>query len=45
MDIFLPLIIAALSGVAMAVQGTLNSYISKLSGNWKQPSWFILSDY
>ncbi|HHT62381.1 MAG: DMT family transporter [Bacillota bacterium] len=32
MDIFLPLIIAALSGVAMAVQGTLNSYMSKIIG-------------
>ncbi|MEL7567034.1 MAG: DMT family transporter [Dehalobacterium sp.] len=32
MDFFLPLIIAALSGVAMAIQGTLNSYMSKIIG-------------
>lgn len=32
MDFFVPLIIAALSGVAMAIQGTLNSYMSKIIG-------------
>jgi len=32
MDFFLPLIIAALSGVAMAIQGTLNSYMAKIIG-------------
>lgn len=32
---FLPLIIAALSGVAMAIQGTLNSALGKVVGLWE----------
>jgi transporter family-2 protein len=32
---FLPLIIAALSGVAMAIQGTLNSSLGKIVGLWE----------
>lgn len=32
MEFFLPLIIAALAGVAMAIQGTLNSFMSKIIG-------------
>jgi transporter family-2 protein len=32
---FLPLIIAALSGVAMAIQGTLNSALGKIIGIWE----------
>lgn len=32
---FLPLLVAALSGVAMAVQGTLNSALGKVVGLWE----------
>lgn len=32
MDFFLPLIIAAIAGLAMALQGTLNSFMSKFIG-------------